>query len=118
MRAVYTVDSDVLLELNTPEDAALAAELLHGLHVRREAETPPPVPAVVNGRPELTPVMRETWEYLHVIVDAGGGDTTREVADGLRISVHAATWRLNQLIARGYAERVARGRYRALEAAG
>lgn len=69
----------------------------------------PPAPDV-----SLSPQLTETWQWL-VAHDSPGGCKPGQVAAGLQITAHAATWRLNRLIEKAVAWRVKPGYYRAGE---
>jgi len=63
----------------------------------------------------LSPELAQTWEWL-VVHDGPDGIVVTNIADGLKITVNAATFRCNRLIEKGLAHRIRRGRYRPGEA--
>ena len=113
-----TLPSGVIIEsTDEGEVERLARLILNGTG----APPPPPkkthhkkvTPAVETEK--LSPQLAETWTWM-VAHDTPAGINVHQVAEGLHITVHAATFRLNGLIGKGLARRLRRGWYRPGEA--
>lgn len=98
----------------TPQEAVVLMRL------QAEGAKPPRVPVSVETVPVeadaagLTEPLYRTWKYLVAHENTKLGVTLSSLARHLRVTNPAAGFRVNKLIQLGYAERVSRGRYRAV----
>jgi hypothetical protein len=80
---------------------------------------PAPKPRELEAAPvekpqPLSPELAAAWSWL-VAHDNPKGSTPDEMAEGMQVPFSTATYRVNQLVRKGVARRIARGRYRAGE---
>jgi len=116
-----TLPSGVVIESTDDVEAEWLAKLiLNGVATK---PTTPTTPKKSHHKKKVTPPemqslsseLAQAWEWL-VAHDDPDGIRVTVLAEGLGITVHAATFRCNRLIDKGLAHRIRRGRYRPGEA--
>lgn len=122
MKVIISANGDVVLDI-TNGDGQTAIDLIHALQAdarqkeasknrsltSRESQTMVPT----GGTGKLNTIQYRTWEYL-CENDIASGVHVSQVAHAFGLSNTSANARLVTLFNLGYAQRVAKGYYRAL----
>lgn len=120
MKVTVDIDNVIILDGNDVAEIAAFVKALRNGSAPAPASAPAKPgkkrgPYKKKAKPveevELSAQTYETWQWL-VANDDPNGVKVNAIADGLGITVHAATFRCNKLIEKGLAYRVRRGRYR------
>jgi len=122
MKVTVTANGEVVLDI-TNGDGQAALDLIHALQEdarrkevsasRQEASRAAATMVPISGTKELNEIQYRTWSYL-CDNDVAGGVHVSQVAHAFGINNMAANSRLLTLHKAGYAERTAKGYYRAL----
>lgn len=98
----------------TPEEAVALMNLQQEVTNAVEAQEASRELVDAVDQSGLTTAQYLAWDFLVQHENATDGVTTSAVGRHLRITAVAASSRLQTLVGKGYAERLAKGRYRAL----
>lgn len=114
MRVTVTTSGDVVVDTDSPAQAAAFVRELHGAKKPGRRKKPKPL-AIESAEEPLSEPLIDTWNWL-VANDTPTGIAIADVAEGLSINVSTAHYRLRQLVEKALAHQPARGRYRPGEA--
>lgn len=112
MRVTVTTTGDVVVDTDSPaQAAAFVRELRNGSKKKAVRQKKPRPLAIESAEEPLSQELADTWNWL-VAYDNTDGVSMPDVAAGLDLIPATAGYRLRQLIAKGLAHQPARGRFR------
>lgn len=114
MRVTVTATGDVVIDTDSPAQAAAFVRELHGGKKPGRKKKPKPL-AIGSVEEPLSQPLVDTWNWL-VANNTEPGVTATDCATGMDIAHNTATYRLKQLVAKELAHQPERGRYRPGEA--
>ena len=121
MKVIVSPNGEVIFETeNTTQALDMIKALRNGTAPSKPAKRGPykkrTTPVEQVEEIPLSPRLVETWEWL-VANDSESGVRVPDIARGMGLRTGTVTWRCNQLIDKGLAHRIGRGRYRPGESA-
>jgi DNA-binding NarL/FixJ family response regulator len=111
MKITVTPAGELVIDADAAETASLIKSLRNGKvpHARKAKKQ---TKALESESVPLSNALVDTWNWL-VANDTADGLSSQDVARGLDLKPHTATYRLNTLVEKDLAFRVVPGRYRA-----